>query len=105
MKMYVEDFITAIPLAMEDAVLSTFNVYNASLQFTIELEINGKLPFLDILLVRKRLGGTISTEWYMKPTSSGRILNYYSDHYYNQKINMAFGLIQLVGSRQTLVGC
>lgn len=53
MKMYVEDFITAIPLAMEDAVLSTFNVYNASLQFTIELEINGKLPFLDILLVRK----------------------------------------------------
>lgn len=95
-KKYVDDLITAIPNGKEDTILNIFNAYNVDLQFTIEKEVEARLPFLDMMLIRNVVDGSISTEWYMKPTSSGRILNYYSDHHYNQKINTALGLIQRV---------
>lgn len=42
----------------------------------MEVEKDGKIPFLDILVIRN-LDGTVFTDWYMKPTASGRILSYY----------------------------
>ena len=36
-----------------------------------------KLSFLDVELTHNSDG---STNWYMKKTYSGRLLNYYSDH-------------------------
>lgn len=95
---YVDDLILAIPNGMERSILDIFNSYNDRLQFTIEIEVNGRIPFLDMLLIRNIEDGSISTQWYKKPIASGRILNYYSSHNYNQKINTASGFIHRVVS-------
>ncbi|XP_053685968.1 uncharacterized protein LOC128735511 [Sabethes cyaneus] len=65
-KKYVDDLLMAIPIDEQDHVLKTFNNYNEHLQFTYELEIDKKLPFLDMTLIRQE-DQKIKTEWYMKP--------------------------------------
>lgn len=62
------------------------------MQFTIERESEATIPFLDVLLIRNE-DGTISTNWYTKPTSSGRMLNYRSQHPTSQKIAMITNLM------------
>ena len=50
--------------------LTHLNSINPRVQFTVEYEKNGQLPFLDILLTRK--SGCISFSVYQKPTHSNR---------------------------------
>lgn len=76
-------------------MLDTFNGYNPHIQFTVEIENNNPLPFLDMLLVRHE-DQNISTEWYQKPIASGRFLNYLSAHPPHQKLNMAANFISRV---------
>ncbi|XP_058814568.1 uncharacterized protein LOC131678430 [Topomyia yanbarensis] len=76
-------------------VVETFNNYNSHIQFTYELEVDNKIPFLDMLLIRQQ-NQQIKTEWYMKPIASGRFLNYNSFHPLHQKINMAKNFIHRV---------
>ena len=45
------------------------NSLHASIKFTTEMERNGKLPFLDILIERK--SGHYETGIYRKPTDTG----------------------------------
>lgn len=78
-KKYVDDLIAIVPEDKIEAILDQFNKYNESIQFTIEVESNNILPFLDLRL-HHHPNGTISTTWYRKPTSSGRILNFHSNH-------------------------
>lgn len=73
-----------------------FKEYNRHIKFTMELESDGKIPFLDMLLIRNVYTGVISTEWYMKPIASGRILNFYSAHNFQQKISTASGLVHRI---------
>ena len=92
-KSYVDDLLMAIPKNSEQQVLRVFNKQNTRVQFTIERENNeGHLPFLDIVMMRQE-DGKIDTKWYMKPTTSGRILNYSSNHKVAQKLNIAMNLI------------
>lgn len=91
---YVDDSITAVPSTKVQASCDTLNSYNDHLQFTVECEVDGKIPFLDLSLVRNPNDGSITTTCYMKPISSGRILNYYSSHSNNQIMGTAIGLIQ-----------
>jgi hypothetical protein len=44
----------------------------------MEVEVGNKLPYLDLLLIRNN-DGTISTDFFRKPSASGRILNYNSN--------------------------
>ncbi|KAI4476345.1 hypothetical protein M0804_013660 [Polistes exclamans] len=92
LKVYVDDIITAIPKDGIEVVLKTFNMINERIQFTIEIEDNGSLPFLDVTVIRNK-DRTISTNWYRKPTSSGRCINYYSNHPLSQKIGTIKGLL------------
>ena len=48
----------------------------SGLKFTYELQVNHKLPFLDVLLTQESY--RLSTSRYVKPTSTGEILNYNS---------------------------
>lgn len=95
-KKYVDDLITIIPSDKIDEILSIFNDYSPNIQFTIETEMGGKLPFLDMMLTHNQVDGSITTSWYQKPTASGRMLNYLSAHKYSQKIGTASGYIHRV---------
>lgn len=55
-----------------------------------------KLPFLDMLVIRDPSNGDIMTDWYRKPVSSGRILNFKSFHPLSQKISTCIGFIDRV---------
>ena len=87
---YVEDIITAVPLNELNTIKNIFNSYNHKIQFTIE-ESEGKICFLDILTIRDR--NIINTNWYHKPTWSGRFLNFYSHHPYKYRINVINNLV------------
>ncbi|XP_062704289.1 uncharacterized protein LOC134286653 [Aedes albopictus] len=95
LKKYVDDFFIVLPRDKVQATLEAFNNYNERLQFTVEEENNGRLPFLDILVIRND-DQTLSTEWYSKPISSGRLLNYHSFHPIQQKVNVVANFIKRV---------
>lgn len=84
---YVDDIFLSVPANKTDELLSTFNDYHPRLKFTLEIEKDNKLPFLDLLIIRQNDGHLI-TDWYHKPTFSERFLNYNSDHPQSQKINI-----------------
>lgn len=62
--------------------------------------MNGRIPFLDMMLVRKD-DQSIRTQWYMKPIASGRFLDYTSFHPLHQKVSMATSFIHRVHSLST----
>ena len=80
---YVDDIITCISYNKIDKILAIFNSYEQRLQFTHEIEIDNKISFLDVLLIKNN--DTIETNWYTKPTFSGRFLNFHSKHPLSQK--------------------
>lgn len=85
-KKYVDDIICIIPDDTVNNTLNTFNTIHNKLKFTIEKEENRSIPFLDIKLIRTN-NNKIITDWYCKPYSYNRILNYYSNHPHTTKIN------------------
>ncbi|XP_062705294.1 uncharacterized protein LOC134287463 [Aedes albopictus] len=94
-KKYVDDLFVALPEDQIEHTLQIFNSYNQHLQFTVEKEADGRLPFLDTLVIRNP-DQTISTQWYSKPISSGRLLNFHSFHPISMKINVAANFIKRV---------
>ncbi|XP_044588865.1 uncharacterized protein LOC123268048 [Cotesia glomerata] len=92
LKVYVDDTIVAIPEEKVDTILDIFNSVNKKIQLTMEIEKDNMLPFLDVVVIRKD-DGSLLTNWYIKPTSSGRCLNYYSNHPLNQKISIIKGFV------------
>ena len=68
---------------MSDSFHSHLNIINNNIQFTVEKESDGQLPFLDILLTREEGGSityTCSTSVYRKTTHTDHYLNFES-HY------------------------
>ncbi|XP_045473477.1 uncharacterized protein LOC123679939 [Harmonia axyridis] len=51
-----------------------------------EEEVDNSIPFLDIKVIR--MGEVLRTDWYNKPSSSGRYLHYRSCHPQNMKLNL-----------------
>lgn len=94
-KKYVDDLILVVPLDKHREILEVFNDFHNKLQFTMETEMDKKIPFLDLWLMRDE-DGNISTKWYHKPVASTRILNYQSNHHWALKTNTAYGLIHRV---------
>lgn len=92
MKIYVDDSILAVPMNRENEVLQYFNSYHRKIQFTCETENNYKISFLDVEITRKS-NGTLLTNWFTKPTSTGRILNYHSNHSLTNKVGTVKGLL------------
>ncbi|XP_052565330.1 uncharacterized protein LOC128093254 [Culex pipiens pallens] len=100
LKKYVDDLIVALPLNKLKHVQDSFNSYSQHIQFTYELEENRRLPYLDMVLVRTE-AQQIRTEWYRKPISSGRFLDFFSCHTTSQKVNTAMNFIQRVDKLST----
>ena len=87
--LYVDDLLFLIPKNTEREILEIFNSINVNIQFTMECEKDGVLPYLDIKIIRR--AESIITDWYVKPTSVGRILNFKSNHPTTQKLGMIHG--------------
>jgi len=56
--------------------LLTLNEIRPSLSFTMELEDNGKFPFLGMVIIRN--GPRLDTKVYVKPTDTGLLLHHQS---------------------------
>lgn len=87
-KKYVDDLICSIPNDSQNEILEVFNAYNEHIQFTIENEDDhNSVPFLDTRVHRDQ-NNVIKLDWYRKPTSSGRYLNFNSSVSMKMKINL-----------------
>ena len=90
LKKYVDDIITAVPANLIDETLHIFNSIHNKIQFTTETESNCSVPFLDMLVIRE--GTSIMTDWYIKPTASGRYISFHSFHSMKMKINVILNM-------------
>lgn len=88
---YVDDIFSIVPRNQIDCILSQFNSYHPRLQFTCEVECNGRIDFLDTSIIRENQ--SLITNWYRKSTFSGRYINYYSGHPHKYKISTIISLI------------
>jgi hypothetical protein len=82
---YVDDSFLVWPHST--AVLEDFldmNSQHPSITFTMKVEENGQLPFLDILICRKE-DGILGHTVYRKPTHTDLYLNGQSHHHPSQK--------------------
>ena len=70
---YVDDTFTAVHKDEIDDFHEHLNGQNADIQFTKEIEENGKIPFLDCLVTRDN--NKLRTTIYRKPTHTDRLLN------------------------------
>uniref|UniRef100_A0A5S6Q348 Reverse transcriptase domain-containing protein n=1 Tax=Trichuris muris TaxID=70415 RepID=A0A5S6Q348_TRIMR len=78
-KRYVDDIFVIIEKDKEGALLDHLNsIFAGKITFTMEREENGKLAFLDCLVIRDQ--GHIKTKVFRKPTNSERYLNFHSNH-------------------------
>ena len=72
----MDDIICIIKRDGIDTKLCEINNIHPSLSFTVEVEKDGRLPFLDMVLVNNN--GHLSSGWYRKPTDTGLTLNFHS---------------------------
>ena len=74
---FVDDTFTIIPgTAMAETLHQALDNAHLPVSFTIEVQVEGKLPFLGMMIIRKE--NTIHTEIYRKLTDTGL-----SQHYQN----------------------
>ena len=84
---YVDDIILCTKKEQQNTALEVFNSYIIShLKFTRETEMNNSIAFLDLSLSIDT--NKIKTNWYQKPTLSGSVLNYHSNHIIQLKRNI-----------------
>ena len=75
-KRYVDDTIAVIKLSSIEHVFSVLNSFHQNIEFTFELEQNGKFNFLDVMLIRTN--DTWQTTIYRKGTPNGVYLHWNS---------------------------
>ena len=73
---YMDDILRTIKRELKEAKLAEINDYHPSLRFTMEEEKDGKLPVLDMLIIRD--GMSLSSTWYSKLTDTGLLMNYHA---------------------------
>jgi len=87
---YVDDILTAVPRQKTKDLLNRFNSFHPRMQFTIEIGGN-RLNFLDATIINDN--NVLEFDWYMKPTFSGRMLNYLSNHPLTQKRGVVMNMV------------
>ena len=73
---YMDDIIRTIQSNKIDGKLNEINELHNNLKFTMELEKDGEIPFLDMLLMRTDI--QIESTWYCKPTDTGLVMNFHA---------------------------
>jgi len=88
---YVDDCITSLEATKHEEFLEYLNSINTNIQFTLELQQENKIPFLDIELQIKD-DRKLSFSVYRKPTNSGKFLDFDSYHHTTHKRNVILSL-------------
>ena len=73
---YMDDILRTINENLIENKLSESNSLHPNLKFTLEVEKNGELPFLDICIEHHQ--SMLSSTWYCKSTDIGLILNFHA---------------------------
>ncbi|CAK1594055.1 unnamed protein product [Parnassius mnemosyne] len=92
-KRYVDDTFTILPSDKVTAFLEHLNSINSKIQFTMELEANNSLAFLDVLVIRNP-NNTVGHTVYRKKTHTNRYLNGESHHHPSQLATVGKSLLQ-----------
>jgi len=87
---YVDDILLAAPSDSLHLLSKTFNSQHGRLQFTMEIESDKKISFLDLTFINE--DGKLIFDLFKKPTFSGRFLNFYSNHPLSHKKGVIYGL-------------
>ena len=90
-KRYVDDTCVALLPSMVGSFHQHLNSIEPSIQFTVEMESNGCLPFLDILITRDS-DGSLSTAVYRKQTHTDQYLQFSSHHPSSHKLSVCRSL-------------
>ena len=72
-------------------------LHPAIIKFTIEREVNGQLPILDVRVIRET-DGTLSFQVYWKPTSTNQYLNFSFHHPMQHKLGVIRTLVERASS-------
>ena len=72
----MDDILRTIKESLIENKLSEIKSLHPNFKFTLEVEQNGKLSFLDICIEHHE--STLSSTWYCKPTDTGLILNFHA---------------------------
>lgn len=88
---YVDDIFIIVEENNINNLLESFNNYNKDIQFTIEIEENNSINFLDITIIREN--DLIITNWHHKDTFSGRYVNFNSNMSDKDKVSIIYGLV------------
>ena len=70
---YIDDILRSAKPENIIGILESVNKLHQNLEFTIERQENGSLPFLDMRV--KQIGADVDTTWYRKPTDTGLTLS------------------------------
>ena len=76
---YVDVF-SIVKRALVDKLLQHLNSQHPSIQFTVEVEKDGQLPYMDVTVSRDDQTNKLLTTVFRKPTHTGRYLHYTSHH-------------------------
>ena len=84
---YVDDLFPIVKTSAIEEIMDVFNSFHCDIRFTLEIENDDRLPYLDTLVVKR--DNIIKLDWYQKPMTSGRLINYFSQHSKQIVINTA----------------
>ena len=76
--LYVDNVLAIVKRATIDSTLQHLNSQHPDITFTMEIESNGRLPYLDATI--RRNGNRVTTSVHRKPTDTGRYLSFDSHH-------------------------
>ena len=82
---YVDDTFLCVPLDKLQKLIDNFNNYHPRIQFTHEMERKNSISFSDLGII-KLDNGKIVSNLYRKSTFSGRMLNFISNHPFQNKV-------------------
>lgn len=91
-KRFVDDIFAIARRRNIKQIHDKINSFHPAIQFTIELEVDEKIPFLDIMLYNKK-DGTIGFHVFRKPTQTNKYLHYDSFHPNAHKISVCDTLL------------
>jgi predicted GIY-YIG superfamily endonuclease len=87
---YMDDSLAILPQDFdENRALEQLNSFHPDIQFTMELEVNKKLPFLDLLIDISN--HRPSFKIYRKPTHIDSYIHWFSSHNFNTKRGIIIG--------------